>query len=198
MGLSLDYIYGQTGLEEEELEALLIKTISTRGELDEFEQQNIETAVEWSLKQKLTYDKILIPEFIMDLHRRMYDRVWGWAGSFRDSNKNIGVDKFLIPQKLKLLLDDCDYWIKNEIFPEDEIAIRFKHRLVQIHPFPNGNGRHSRLCADILVSHAFNRPVFTWGRFDLTIPGEKRQLYLDALHTADSGDLEPLIHFARS
>jgi len=198
MGLNIDYIYGQTPLTEEELEGLLIKTISTRGELDEFEQQNIETAIEWSLKQKYGFGKVLSTDFITDVHRRMYNRVWKWAGSFRDSNKNIGVDKFLIPQGLKLLLDDCAYWIETSTFPNDEIAIRFKHRLVQIHPFPNGNGRHSRLCADILVSHSFGLPVFTWGRFSLTAPGEQRQRYLDALHVADAGDIEPLIDFARS
>ncbi len=198
MGLNIDYVYGQTPLEEEELESLLIKTFSTRGELNEFEQLNIETAVEWSLKQKFSSTKILRAGFITEVHKRMYNQVWKWAGSFRDSNKNIGVDKFLIPQELQLLLDNCDYWIKNETFSADEIAIRFKHRLVQIHPFPNGNGRHSRLCADILVSHVFSLPVFTWGRLSLTAPGKQRQLYLDALYDADAGDLESLIEFARS
>lgn len=198
MGLNIDYIYGQTPLAEEELEELLIKTISTKGELDEFEQQNIETAVEWSLKQKFSSTKILSTVFVSEVHRRMFDRVWGWAGAFRNSNKNIGVDKFLIPQELKLLFDDCAYWIENNTFSHDEMAIRFKHRIVQIHPFPNGNGRHSRLCADILVSHAFGLPVFSWGGYNLTDPGARRQQYFDALHNADAGDLEPLIAFARS
>ena len=127
MGLNIDYIYGQTPLAEEELEELLIKTISTKGELDEFEQQNIETAVEWSLKQKFSSTKILSTVFVSEVHRRMFDRVWGWAGAFRNSNKNIGVDKFLIPQELKLLFDDCAYWIENNTFSHDEMAIRFKH-----------------------------------------------------------------------
>ncbi len=198
MGLDLDYITGQTPLTEEEMEGLLIKTISTRGELDEFEQQNIETAVEWSLKQRFNAQRILSHDFITGVHKRMYDKVWKWAGSFRNSNKNIGVDKFQIAQELKLLLDDCGYWIENDTFSHDEIAIRFKHRLVQIHPFPNGNGRHSRLCGDILVSHVFSLPVFSWGRFSLTAPGALRQQYLNAIYEADAGNLRPLIIFARS
>jgi len=195
MGLDTDYIYSQTPLTEEELEGLLIKTISTRGELDEFEQHNIETAIDWSLRQNFSSAKILSADFITGVHKRMFGRVWDWGGSFRDSNKNLGVDKYLIPQELKLLFDNCEYWIENNTFPEDEIAIRFKHRLVQIHPFPNGNGRHSRFCADILISHVFNLPVFTWGQFSLTAP---RELYLKVLRNADAGDIKPLIDFARS
>lgn len=148
MGLDIDYIYGQTPLTEEELEGLRIKTISTHGELDEYEQQNIETAMEWSLRQKFSASRILNTGFITEVHKRMYDRVWKWAGVFRDSNKNIGVDKHLIPQELKILCDDCAFWIEGDTYLNDEIAIRFKHRLVKIHPFPNGNGRHSRICAD--------------------------------------------------
>ena len=198
MGLELEYIKGQTPLEEEEKEELKIKTISTRGELDEFEQANIEKAMEWSLRRKFSMDKILTSDFIKDVHKRMFDEVWGWAGTFRRTNKNIGVDKYYIGQELMVLLDDCRYWIDNKTFSEDEIAIRFKHRMVKIHLFPNGNGRHSRLCADILVSHGFNRPVFTWGGENITDKGETRTWYLEALYQADNGNIKPLLEFARS
>ncbi len=198
MGLELEYIKGQTPLDEEEKEDIKIKTISTRSELDEFEQANIEKAIEWSLKRSHLYEKILTVNFIKDVHRRMFSEVWGWAGTFRKTNKNIGVDKYSIEQELHILLDDCKFWIKNKSFPEDEIAIRFKHRLVKIHPFPNGNGRHSRLCADILISQALNKPVFTWGGKDLTDQGETRTKYLKAIYLADQGNIEPLINFGRS
>ncbi len=148
MGLELEYIKGQTPIEEEEKEELRIKTISTRGELDEFEQANIEKAVEWSLKRNPTYTKILTVDFTKEVHKRMFAEVWGWAGIFRKTNKNIGVDKYQVELELTKLMDDCRFWIENKSFPDDEIAIRFKHRLVKIHPFPNGNGRHSRLWAD--------------------------------------------------
>ena len=198
MGLELEYIKGQTPLDEEEIDEIKIKTISTRGELDEFEQANIEKAIEWSLKRKYSYKDILTVEFIKEIHKRMFSDVWEWAGNFRNTNKNIGVDKYIIEQELRKLLDDCIFWIENETFSEDEIAIRFKHRMVQIHLFPNGNGRHSRLCADILVSHALNKPVFTWGGNNIADKGETRTRYLNAIYEADNGNIEPLLDFARS
>lgn len=197
MGIELDYINGQTPLDEEEKDEIKIKTISTRGELDEFEQANIEIAIEWSLKRKYSYDKILTVEFINEVYKRMFSDVWKWAGKFRKTNKNIGVDKYVIEQELRVLLGDCKYWIENNTFSEGEIAIRFKHRLVSIHLFPNGNGRHSRLCADILVSHALNKPIFTWGGKNITNKGKTRTKYLNAIYEADKGNIEPLIHFAR-
>ena len=198
MGLNLEYIKGQTPIDEEEKEGLKIKTISTRGELDEFEQNNIEKAVEWSIKRTFSYHNILTIDFILKVHKRMFSDVWEWAGTFRKTNKNIGVDKYSIQPELKVLLDDCKFWIERETYSEDEIAIRFKHRLVLIHPFPNGNGRHSRLCADILVSQVFNKPVFTWGGADLSEQGKSRNRYLKAIYDSDQGNIKPLISFARS
>nr|MBC8490698.1 mobile mystery protein B [Bacteroidota bacterium] len=122
---------------------------------------------------------------------------WEWAGKFRKSDKNIGVDKYYIEQHLISLLDDCKFWIENQVYGNDEIAIRFKYRLVKIHPFPNGNGRHSRICADILISHALNKPIFTWGGKDLTEQSEIRTKYLSAIYQADQEIIEPLIAFAR-
>jgi len=198
MGLELSYIYGQTPISEEEKEGLLIKTISTRSELDEFEQQNIESAIEWTLKRNFSVNKILTIDFISEVHKRMFNRIWEWASTFRKTNKNIGVDKFQISQELGVLLDDCKYWIENETFSYDEIAVRFKHRLVKIHPFPNGNGRHSRLCADILISHVFKKKVFSWSGANLIKPSDSRKKYLEAIYKADQGDIKPLISFARS
>jgi Fic-DOC domain mobile mystery protein B len=198
MGLDIEYIKGQTPIDEEEKDELKIKTISTRGELDEFEQANIEKAIEWSLKANLTLEKILTIEFIKDVHRRMFNEVWGWAGNFRKTDKNIGVDKFIIPQELRKLIDDCKYWIENKTYPDDEIAIRFKHRLVKIHPFPNGNGRHSRICADILISKGLKKEIFSWGGKKLTDRSETRDKYLEAIYKADGENIHPLIEFARS
>ena len=194
----MEYIKGQTPIEEEELEDLKIKTISTRGELDEFEQANIEKAIEWSLKINPPVKKILTVEFVKEVHKRMFGEVWGWAGTFRKTNKNIGVDKFYIAQELKKLLDDCKFWIDEKVFPEDEIAIRFKHRLVKTHPFPNGNGRHSRLCADILINKGLKKDIFTWGAKNITEQGESRNKYLNAIYEADNGNIKPLLDFART
>ena len=198
MGLDLTYMDGQTPIDEDEKEDLLIKTISTRDELNEFEQYNIEKAVQWTLNNKFTMEKILDEGFIFELHRRMYNEVWKWAGQFRKTNKNIGVDKYQTGNELRKLLDDCKYWIKENTFFEDEIAIRFKHRLVQIHLFPNGNGPHSRLIADVLVSQVFNKTAFTWGNSNIIKPGLAREKYMEAIYKADDGDIKPLIIFART
>ncbi len=197
MGLNLDYIDGQTPIDEDEKVELLISTISTLGELDEFEQLNIEKAVEWSMRRKLSIKKILMEEFIKDLHKRMFGEVWKWAGSFRNSNKNIGVDKFQISIELRILMDDCKFWIENQTYNQDEIAVRFSHRIVSIHPFANGNGRHSRLISDILVSQGLGKPHFTWGSKNPARTGEAREIYLKALRAADEGDYLHLINFAR-
>jgi Fic-DOC domain mobile mystery protein B len=197
MGLNLNYIEGQTPIDEDEKEGLKISAISTIAELNEFEQLNIEKAFEWILRRKPAANKILTEEFVKELHKRMFGDVWKWAGAFRNSNKNIGVDKYQIGTKLRDLLEDCKYWIEHKTYNEDEIAIRFSHRIVSIHPFPNGNGRHSRLIADCLIFNGFNKPYFTWGSKNLTKKGEARSKYLEALKEADDGDYNLLIEFSR-
>lgn len=198
MGLDLEYQGVQTPLNEDEKEGLKIATIATRGELDEFEQQNIEQAILWTLKRRFKPETIFTEDFIRNVHKRMYSDTWAWAGDFRKTNKNIGVDKWQIPAELHHLLADAKYWMEHKTFSPDEIAIRFKHRIVSIHCFPNGNGRHSRLMADIMIEKIFGLPVFTWGAANLVKVGHQRKEYLKALKIADNGDMEPLIRFARS
>jgi Fic-DOC domain mobile mystery protein B len=198
MGLDLDYLNGQMFLDEEEKDGLLILTISTRGELDEFEQQNIEKAVQWILGSAFKPELFFTEEFVRMLHKRMYADVWAWAGEFRKTDKNIGVDKWKVPSDLKYLLDDAKYWHENNTYTQDEIAVRFKHRIVSIHCFPNGNGRHSRLMADIIIEKIYKQPVFSWGAANLTDEGDTRKSYLKAVKTADTGDYSLLLAFARS
>jgi len=197
MGLNLEYLDGRTPLDENEKEGLLIKTISTRGELDEFEQLNIEKAVEWTISIKFQTEDIISEQFIKLLHNKMFCEVWSWAGKFRKTNKNIGVDKYLITEELRRLIDDCKFWIENKIYSKDGIAIRFKHRLVKIHCFPNGNGRHSRLMADVIISKIFEKKYFTWSSSNINKKSEARTNYLKAIKKADKGDIKPLIKFAR-
>ncbi len=197
MGLDLDYTDGQTPLDEDEKDGLLIPTVTTRGDLDEFEQLGVEKANEWLLGRKLSIEKILSEDFVKDLHKRMFSDIWKWAGEFRKTEKNIGVDPVTIQIELRNLLNDCKYWIENKVFHEDEIAVRLSHRMVWIHPFANGNGRHSRLMADVLVNKGFGKPYFTWGSVNLTKEGEARSKYLTALKAADQNDYKLLIEFAR-
>lgn len=198
MGLDLNYIDGQTPLDEEEKEGLLISTIATREELDEFEQQNIEEAIKWTLGKKFKPEKLLTEAFIKDIHKRMYKDVWKWAGAFRKTNKNIGVDRWQVAIELKNLLEDTIFWIENKTYSPDEIAIRFKHRIVSVHCFSNGNGRHSRLLADIIIEKLFHGMVFTWGAENLSKESENRRGYLNSLKLADKGDYTELLLFARS
>lgn len=198
--MNLHYEEGQTPLDEDEMDGLLIPSVTTKGELDEVEQRNIEDAILWTIqrRRKFTAQEILTEQFIKDLHRRMFGGVWKWAGSFRNTNKNIGVDKYQIGIELKMLLDDCRYWIDQEIFSPDEIAVRFKHRLVAIHCFSNGNGRHSRLMADIIIEKLFSNQLFTWSSRNLVSSGTSRATYLTAIREADKGHYKLLLEFARS
>jgi Fic-DOC domain mobile mystery protein B len=198
MGLDLNYSNGQTPLDEDEKDGLLIPTIATRAELDEFEQQNIEEAVQWSLGISPKPELIFTESFVRMVHKRMYGNVWKWAGEFRKTNKNIGVDKWQIPTELKNLLDDAKYWHHHNSYDPDEFAIRFKHRIVTIHCFPNGNGRHSRLMADILLQKLFKRNEFSWGAAIQQSDPASRENYLKSLKAADKGDISMLLSFARS
>lgn len=198
MGLELNYINGQTPIDEDEKAGLIIPTIATRGELDEFEQLNIEEAVQWTLTRDFKQPIILSESFVKEVHKRMFNQVWVWAGEFRSTNKNIGVDRLCVPLELKILLDDVKYWVEHNIYPPDEIAIRFKHKIVSIHCFPNGNGRHSRLMADIIIEKKYKQAVFSWGAVELSREGYSRKIYLQALKAADNGDYTRLLSFARS
>ena len=183
-----------TPLSEEEKEGLIPSYITLRGELNEAEQANIFAAEEWAFKRKRD---VLDERFLNNLHKRMYGRVWRWAGDYRRTGKNIGVDAYRILMELRQLLNDCRFWIENETYPPDEIAARFHHKLVWIHAYPNGNGRHARLATDLLLK-ALGYPRFTWGRINLVDERKTRETYVAALRAADAHDYGPLFKFVRS
>lgn len=164
--------------------------------MDQFEQLNIESAIEWIIRANLKAENILTEKFIKDLHKKMYNDVWKWAGQFRKTDKNIGVGWTRIGIELKNLIDDTIYWIDHKTYAPVEIAIRFKHRIVAIHCFPNGNGRHSRLMADILIESVFGKEVFSWQMSNMVKADKTRKEYIAALRQADSGNINPLIEFA--
>lgn len=199
MGLVLEYNDGQTPLDEDEKDGLLVSSITTRAELDEWEQANIEAAMLWIAKRRKSFsaDEVLDETFITMLHKRMYGDVWKWAGSYRRTGKNIGVMPYEITVSLRQLIDDCKMWIAQKVYADDEIALRFKHRIVQIHCFPNGNGRHSRLLADLMTEKLFGKEVFSWGMKKYN-SAEARIKYLQVLRDADSNNYTALLNFARS
>jgi|SRR5579859_635440 len=188
---------GNTPLTPEEL-ADLIPNLATKEELNEWERENILGARRWALSDRnVKAPDTLTDDYIRKLHLRMFDQTWKWAGTYRKTEKNIGVPVHQMRERLGALLGDARYWIENNTYSPDEIAIRFHHRLVFIHLFPNGNGRHARLVADVLAVR-LGRPEFTWGAKDLIKPGEAREKYLQAVRAADADDLKPLLDFARS
>jgi Fic-DOC domain mobile mystery protein B len=199
MGLGPASVFEQpdesaTPLTPEEMRDLIPSHIAYRWELNYAEQKNIIRAQHWALSRPGR--DVLSENFVQNLHRRMLGDVWRWAGKFRISERNLGIDYWEIPVALRHLLDNVKTWIQCDTYPADEIAVRFHHRLVQIHPFPNGNGRHARLMADVLVMR-LQRPRFSWGRESLRDAGLMRRRYIAALQDADNHDLDPLLKFAR-
>ena len=187
---------GATPLDPDDAADLLPRHVTTRRELNAWEQANIAGAVDW-LARRRGGSTVLSIDFVRELHRRMFDETWRWAGRLRTKAANIGVPAHAIAGSLKDLLDDAAHWAANGTYPADEIAARFHHRLVRIHPFPNGNGRHARVIADALLAELGAAP-FTWGAGDISTSGAARERYLDAQRKADAGDFGPLLAFVRS
>ncbi|MBV8961693.1 MAG: mobile mystery protein B [Hyphomicrobiales bacterium] len=189
-----DFDADATPLTTVELDGLIPTHITLRSELNELEQRNIAAADRWAFSRKRD---VISEPFLRGLHRRMFDGVWRWAGRYRTTERNLGIASYLIETSLRQLIEDARYWMANSAYSRDELALRFHHRLVAIHPFANGNGRWSRLAGDLLAVQQGN-PRFTWGRAHLQSAVDVRRLYIAALRAADDHDLDPLIAFARS
>lgn len=185
---------GQTPLSEESREGLIPTHISTLGDLYEAEQRNILKA---TIGRSPTIEILLDDKYLRNLHKRMFGDVWKWAGKYRLTETSIGFEPGQIPAAVRDLVADVDAWLKVGDLEPDEIAVRFHHRLVSIHPFPNGNGRHTRIVADYLI-RALGRPEFTWGvNLGLDVVSLRKR-YLEALVRADEGSIDELLSFARS
>lgn len=196
MAVNLDEEDGQTPLDLDEKTGLIPEHLATKGDLNDWEQENILRAVRW-LRRRRSPD-VLSEGFCRALHAKMFDLTWVWAGTFRRSDKNIGCDWTQVGLRLAQLFGNTRWWVDNETFPPDEIAARFHRDLVWIHPFPNGNGRHSRLMADALL-RSLGQPAFSWGNGgNLVAASDIRTRYLAALRAADQGNYEPLLEFVRS
>lgn len=186
---------GTTPLDPDEAEGLIPAHIGTHGALNEWEQANILTAEEWAFSRRRT--EVLSMDFVLETHRRMFGDTWTWAGSIRRTNKNIGVSVDRIRPQLQNLLEDAKCWIAHKTYEPDELATRLHHRLTQVHPFLNGNGRHARLMADVLLFN-LERPRFSWGSTDLYRKGEARERYIAALRDADNLNIAPLMLYVRT
>jgi Fic-DOC domain mobile mystery protein B len=190
----IEYPEGATPLDPDELHGLRFKHITTRAELDELEQVNIESGSRWLARQRSK--AILTDEFAILLHKRLFADVWGWAGSFRRTGKNIGVDPPYIGVELRKLMDDARYWAEHGTYEPIEAAVRLHHRLVYVHPFANGNGRHARIMADTVLAKVYGAQGIDWaGGHDLQKMNSRRAAYIAALKAADGGDIGPLMAF---
>lgn len=185
---------GHTELSAEDREGLLPTYIATRGDLFEAEQRNI---AEVMLRRRPAVEKLLDDKYLRELHRAMFGNVWSWAGKYRTLGTNIGIEPSSIPTAVRNLVEDTKTWIDLETYSLDEVAARFHRRLVAIHPFPNGNGRHGRIATDLLVTAVGAEP-FTWGRHLDVATDELRGRYVDALRMADSDDVSMLLEFVRT
>ena len=183
-----------TPLDAEERQQLIPSYITLRRELNEAEQINIAHAEKWLTSRR---GDALNEAFLRELHRRMFGQVWRWAGKYRETPRNIGVDANRIRMDIAQAIDDARFWVENATYAPDEIAVRYSHRLVAIHPFPNGNGRISRMVGDLLAIY-LGQPRFSWGSQSLIDANVTRAKYVAALRAADAHDLVPLISFARS
>jgi Fic-DOC domain mobile mystery protein B len=190
---------GATPLEDDDLDGLIPTHVATRGDLNIVEQANIERATRWAYRARtiLPIADLLTVSLSTEVHRQMFGEVWRWAGMQRVREANIGVDPASIPTETKVLLDDTQYWHAHETYDAIGRAVRLHHRLVSVHPFRNGNGRHARFMADLYL-HSIGLERLTWGGNRLTADGEPRRAYLQALRLADSGEVDSLIEFARS
>jgi Fic-DOC domain mobile mystery protein B len=188
-----------TPLQPHDRQGLRQSWITSRHDLNEAEEANIAKGFAWARgRRSLKPDDILTTDFVRTLHKQMFGDVWSWAGDFRTRDVNIGnVQAHRIHVDLPAMLNDVKYWTDHQTFEPDEIAVRLHHRLTEIHPFPNGNGRHARLMADLFVQQLGGQP-FSWGSGSLKIVGELRNRYLEALKMADNHDIQPVIEFARS
>jgi Fic-DOC domain mobile mystery protein B len=194
--IDLTYPEGATPINPDEAQGLLLTHITTQGELNRWEQDNIVEALAWIDRTKPT--DILNEKFVQQLHKRMFGNVWKWAGKFRRSDKNIGVSWHQVPICLQSMFDDVPVWVQAGNESPEEMAVRFHHRLVWIHPFPNGNGRHARLMANLFLKNVLHGSPFTWGTGDLSSPSELRRRYIKALQEADKGNFASLLEFAKS
>lgn len=189
-----DEPHGATPLDPDELDGLRFKHVTTRTELNELEQVNVQRGLSWVKRRRK--GEILSEQFVRELHRKLFGEVWSWAGDFRQTEKNIGVDPIQIAIQLRTLLDDALYWAENDTYAALEAAARFHHRLVQIHCFANGNGRHARIMADIFLEECLEHAPIDWAAgHDLLNSNVRRTAYIEALRTADAGIYESLLSF---
>jgi Fic-DOC domain mobile mystery protein B len=199
MALKGAHAPGATPLTEEDLEGLRIPSVKTQGELNEAEAANIIRGQQWALRTRSArLPEMLSDDFVQRLHSEMFGEVWKWAGDYRLTDRNIGVPHHLIRERLRNVYDDARAWLEHQTYPPEEFAVRLHYRLVTVQPFRNGNGRHARMVAHVVLVRHFNQEPLPWGESALHAHDATQKAYIDALMAADHHDIGPLMTFARS
>jgi Fic-DOC domain mobile mystery protein B len=203
MALIGETIPGETPLTDQDLQGLKLPFVKTRAQLSAVEGPNIVSGKEWALRsRKSRVPNMLTVEYLRELHRRMFNDVWDWAGQIRLTelqNAFAASVPDIRPQLSILYADAAEYWLTDKRMTPEEFAVRLHRRVVKIHPFRNGNGRHSRLLADLVLSKHFGIEPFTWGGSAQLGTGDPhRQPYLEGLKSADRGDYGPLMKLCRA
>ena len=199
MALTGAHAPGATPLTEADLTGLLIPSVTTHGELNAVEAANIIRAQEWALHARgVRLPNMLSDDFLQRLHRHLFGDVWRWAGDYRLANTNLGVPHQQIREHLRNVYADALVWFERKVYSPEEFAVRLHHRVVTVHPFRNGNGRHARMLANLVLVRHFKRDPLPWSNSPLRAASAVRQVYLAALRAADDGDLAPLLAFANS
>lgn len=183
---------GQTPIDDDEKLAL-IPHIDTLEELNIWEHENIIEARKWAMSSRvLKISDVFDLDFLVKLHKKMFNKTWKWAGNLRASNKNIGCDFYQIRTELKNLSDDIKFWLEKNTYNAKQLALIIHHRLVKIHLFPNGNGRHARLAADCILKKLDSTKKIDWEGKNFRSSEELRKKYITALRSSDKGDYREL------
>jgi Fic-DOC domain mobile mystery protein B len=186
---------GSTPLDHDQIKGIRFAHLTTMGELDELEDENIQRGLEWLNHQK-TKDYLSI-EFLCKLHEKLFGEVWKWAGKFRTVEVNISKYRHHdVRPQLHNFFEDIKLWISGGKMSWDEISAEMHHRLVTIHPFPNGNGRTTRIFTEY-VQKRNQQQVTSWGSTRKIDQKKRRDDYIKALRLADIGDFRALIDFMK-
>lgn len=184
---------GSTPLDPDQIRGIKFSHLVNMGELDEVEDLNIQKGLEWLNRQK--GDDYLSMEFLCKLHEKLFGDVWKWAGTFRKVEVNLSKIKYYdVGPQLKMFFEDAKLWIEGGRMSWDEISAEMHHRLIAIHPFPNGNGRTTRIYTEY-VQKRNKQAVTSWKASLNHDPKERRRVYIKSLQQADKGDFRPLIEF---
>ncbi|WP_027477803.1 Fic/DOC family protein [Curvibacter gracilis] len=154
------------------------------------------------------YENVLVEELpdralsvadIKHWHRRWLGNVYEWAGQERSVNMGKGGFNFAAAAQIPRLLAGFEAEVLQRWTPCDHLsheglveAIAVSHvELILIHPFREGNGRLSRLLADVMAVQAGRNPL------DYSSWESHKAGYIAAIHAGVAMNYEPMKFWVR-